>query len=135
MEERTSTPAVFPCGAPSGGGGGGSGSRSSGGGGESQGAQGFGGMLFPIAIFILVFYFMIIRPQNKRKKQQDALIGGITRGDQVITNSGIFGTVREVRDDSFMVEVADGVKIRILKHGVQTKRAPTSSPAAEEKKD
>jgi len=93
-------------------------------------------MLFPIAIFVLVFYFMIIRPNNKRKKQQDALIGGIARGDQIITNGGVFGTVREVRENSFMVEVADGVKIRILKHAIQTKLAPTATaPATEEKKD
>ena len=121
MADQT-TPAVNPCGGSPGGGGGG-------GGGGGNGAQdgGLGGMLFPIAIFVLIFYFMILRPQNKRKKQQDALIGGITRGDQVITVSGVFGVVREVRDDSFMVEVAEGVKIRILKSAVQTKR--TSTPA------
>ena len=110
------TPAVSPCGAPSGGGNGG---------GEGGAAQGLGGMLFPIAIFVLVFYFLILRPQNKRKKQQETLIGGITRGDQVITISGVFGTVREVRDDSFMIEVAEGVKIRVLKSAVQTKRTST----------
>jgi len=122
------TPAFNPCGGSSGGGGNGNG--------EAQGAQSggaLGGMLFPIAIFVLIFYFMIIRPQNKRKRQQDELIGGITRGDQVVTISGVFGTVRDVRDDSFMVEIADGVKVRILKSSVQTKRA--SASASEEKKD
>ena len=127
MADQT-TPAVNPCGGSSGGGGGG----------ESQGAQqGLGGMLFPIAIFILIFYFMILRPQNKRKKQQDEMLNGIARGDQVITAGGLFGTVREVRDDAFMIEIADGVRIRILKSAVSTKRQPAQAAitATEEKKD
>lgn len=126
-----STPAVSPCGAPGGGGG-------SGGNGGSEGGaqQGMGSMLFPIAIFILVFYFMIIRPQSKRKKQQESLLSGITRGDQIVTIGGIFGTVREVRDDAFTIEVAEGVRIRILKSAVQTKRNLTPTAASlEEKKD
>ena len=128
MADQPSTPAVSPCGAPSGGGGGG--------GGEAQGAQqGLGGMLFPIAVFVLIFYFFIIRPQNKRKKQQDELLNSISRGDQVITIGGIFGTVREVRDDGIMIEVAEGVRIRMLKSAVQTKRVPGTPAATEEKKD
>jgi preprotein translocase subunit YajC len=118
MADQTATPAVSPCGGGSGGGGGG------GGGGQEPG---LGGMLFPIAVFVVVFYFLILRPQNKRKKQQDDMISGITRGDQVITVSGVFGTVREVRDDTFMLEIADGVKIRVLKSAVQTKRPMVST--------
>jgi len=124
MAQQT-TPAVNPCGSSSRGGGGG----------EAQGGgtQGFGGMVFPILIFVLIFYFMIIRPQNKRKKEQDTMINAISRGDQIITYSGIFGTVREIREDSFMLEIAEGIKIRILKTSISTKRAP--GPAVEEKKD
>jgi preprotein translocase subunit YajC len=91
-------------------------------------------MLFPLAIFVLIFYFFIIRPQRKRQKQHDSLIGGISRGDQIVTVGGFFGTVREVRDDTFLVELAEGVKVRILKSAVQTKRV-TQPTAAEEKKD
>ena len=126
MGDQTTTPAVSPCGAPSGGGGGGGAE------GAAPQQSGLGGMLFPIAIFVLIFYFMILRPQNKRKKQQDELLNSITRGDSIVTISGVFGTVREVRDDSFMVEIAEGVKIRVLKSAIQTKRAPAAS---EEKKD
>ena len=117
LRTEQTTPAVNPCGG-------------GGGGGETQ--DGLMGMLLPIMIFILVFYFLIIRPQNKRKKQQDVLIGGITRGDQIITISGVFGVVREVRDDSFMIEIAEGVKIRVLKSAVSTKR--TSTPLGSEDK-
>lgn len=94
------------------------------------------GMLFPLAIFVLIFYFFIIRPQRKRQKQHDNLISSIGRGDQIVTIGGFFGTVREVRDDTFLVELAEGVKVRILKSAVQTKRVVSASaPAAEEKKD
>ena len=93
------------------------------------------GMLFPLAVFVLIFYFFIIRPQRKRQKQHDSLISSIGRGDQVVTIGGFFGTVREVRDDTFLVELAEGVKVRILKSAVQTKRVVAPAPAAEEKKD
>jgi preprotein translocase subunit YajC len=90
-------------------------------------------MLLPLGIFVLIFYFFIIRPQRKRQKQHDGLISGISRGDQVITIGGFLGTVREVRDDTFQIEIADGVKVRVLKSAIQTKRV--AQPAIEEKKD
>ena len=86
-----------------------------------------------MVVFVLVFYFFILRPQRKRQKQHDTLIGGISRGDQVVTIGGFFGTVREVRDDTFLIEIAEGVRVRILKSAIQTKRVTT--PASEEKKD
>lgn len=128
MADQATTTAVSPCGAPGGG--------TAGEGGAAGGAQGMMGMLFPLAIFVLIFYFFIIRPQRKRQKQHDNLISGIGRGDQIVTIGGFFGTVREVRDDTFLVELAEGVKVRILKSAVQTKRVvPASTPAAEEKKE
>ena len=129
MADQTTTPAVNPCGARGGGGGGGDAQVS----GAQQG--GLAGMLFPIAIFVLFLYFMMIRPQNKRKKQQETMLNSITRGDQIVTIGGFFGTVREVRDDSFMLEVSEGVKVRVLKSAVQTKRAPAQAAGVEEKKD
>ena len=114
-----STTAVNPCGgsAPSTGGGAG--------GAEGGAAQqgGLMGMLFPLAIFVLIFYFFIIRPQKKRDKQQKNMIDSIARGDQIITIGGFYGTVREVRDDSFQIEIAEGVRVTILKSAVQGKRA------------
>ncbi|MDR1742088.1 MAG: preprotein translocase subunit YajC [Synergistaceae bacterium] len=82
------------------------------------------GMLLPLAVFVLIFYFFIIRPQKKRQKQHDNLISGISRGDQVVTIGGFFGTVREVRDDTFLIEIAEGVRVRVLKSAVQTKKVP-----------
>ena len=112
------TTAVSPCG--------GSAPSSTGGTGGEAGAAQQGslmGMLFPLAIFVLIFYFFIIRPQRKRDKQQKNMIDSIARGDQIITIGGFYGTVREVRDDSFQIEIADGVRVTILKSAVQGKRA------------
>jgi preprotein translocase subunit YajC len=95
------------------------------------GAQGgLLGMLFPLVIFVLIFYFFIIRPQKKRQKQHDDLLAALTRGDQVITAGGFFGIIREVKDDSIILEIADGVKVRILKSSIVNKR---SSSAEQEK--
>ncbi len=117
-----STTAVNPCGGSAPSTGGGSGAE---GGAAQQG--GLMGMLFPLAIFVLIFYFFIIRPQKKRDKQQKNMIDSIARGDQIITIGGFYGTVREVRDDSFQVEIAEGVRVTILKSAVQGKRTPAAA--------
>ncbi len=121
------TTAVSPCGgsAPSSSTGGGTGAEA---GAAQQGS--IMGMLFPLAIFVLIFYFFIIRPQRKRDKQQKTMIDSIARGDQVITIGGFYGTVREVRDDSFQLEIAEGVRVTILKSAVQGKRAAAKTEAA-----
>ncbi len=90
------------------------------------------GMLFPLAIFVVIFYFFIIRPQKKRQRAQDELLSSLARGDQVVTIGGFFGTIREVRDDSLVVEIADGVKVRLLKSAVASKRAPAAPAPKEE---
>ncbi|MBQ7150932.1 MAG: preprotein translocase subunit YajC [Synergistaceae bacterium] len=88
-------------------------------------------MLFPLAIFVLIFYFFIIRPQKKRDKQHNNMIAGINRGDQIVTIGGFFGTVREVRDDnSFLIELTEGVRVKILKSAVQTKVTPSAASTA-----
>jgi preprotein translocase subunit YajC len=96
------------------------------------GAQGgLLGMLFPLVIFVLIFYFFIIRPQKKRQKQHDDLLAALTRGDQVITAGGFFGIIREVKDDSIILEIADGVKVRILKSSIVNKRLSVAEQGKE----
>ncbi|MBL3593206.1 MAG: preprotein translocase subunit YajC [Synergistaceae bacterium] len=80
-------------------------------------------MLLPIVLFGVIFYFLILRPQKKRQKQQQDMLNSITRGDQVVTAGGFYGTVREVKEDSFILEIADGVKVRILKGAISGKRS------------
>ena len=81
------------------------------------------GMLLPLVVFVVIFYFLLIRPQKKKQKQHEAMLASIHRGDDVVTAGGFFGTVRDVKDDSFILEIADGVKAKILKSSISYKRS------------
>jgi preprotein translocase subunit YajC len=76
--------------------------------------------LIPFASIAIIFYFLIIRPQQKRQKEQAALIASVKAGDSVVTTSGIHGLVASVRDNTILVKVADNVKIEFDKAAVAT---------------
>ena len=97
-------------------------------------AQG-GSALQALIIFVVIFYFFILRPQKKRQKTHDSLVNSLQRGDRVITAGGFFGIVREVKDDSVIIEIAEGLVARVLKSSISTKinpEAPKAAPKAEE---
>ncbi|MBQ3376868.1 MAG: preprotein translocase subunit YajC [Synergistaceae bacterium] len=132
MAESAGVQAVSPCGfgggaAPSGSGG----EAGAAAGAEGAGAGGFLASPFlPLIAIFLIFYFMIIRPQRKRQKEHDKMLSGINRGDQIVTIGGFLGTVRDVREDTFQIELAENVRVRILKSAVQSKRQVNNAPAA-----
>ena len=68
--------------------------------------------------FILIFYFLLIRPQSKRRKEHQALVGGLSKGDEIVTAGGIVGLITKVEDDFVKVELNQGVEIRIQKTAV-----------------
>lgn len=78
-------------------------------------------MLFPILIFVVIFYFLIYRPQKKKQQEHDTMTSSITRGDKVITIGGFYGRVADVREDSLILEISDGVKVRIAKSAISAK--------------
>jgi preprotein translocase subunit YajC len=83
--------------------------------GGAGGAAAFGQFL-PLILIFVIMYFMLIRPQQKKAKEHKALIEGLRRGDQVITQGGIIGKVTHVREDGELeVEIAAGVKVRVVK--------------------
>jgi len=90
------------------------------------------GMLLPLGVFVVIFYFLIIRPQKKRQRKQEEMIASIRRGDQVVTAGGFIGVVTEVKDDSFILEIAPGTKARILKASIQMKKHDSDVAAPEE---
>jgi preprotein translocase subunit YajC len=65
--------------------------------------------------FILIFYFLIWRPQSKRTKEHKNLVGSLSKGDEVLTNGGIAGKVTKVNEDFVVVEVSEGVELKIQK--------------------
>ena len=78
---------------------------------------GLGGLLFPI-LLIAVMYFLMIRPQMKRQKEHRAMLDKLANGDEVITNGGVAGVVREMGEHFITVEIADNVRIRVQKGAI-----------------
>jgi preprotein translocase subunit YajC len=68
--------------------------------------------------FILIFYFILIRPQQKRAKEHRNLVANLAKGDEIVTTGGLLGKVIEVGDDFLTVELADNVKVRMQKQAV-----------------
>jgi preprotein translocase subunit YajC len=84
--------------------------------------------LLPLVLIFVVFYFLLIRPQQKRAKNHRAMLGAIRRGDKVVTGGGIMGTVTKVvNDDEVAIEIAEGIKIRVQR-GLIASVQPKSSP-------
>jgi preprotein translocase subunit YajC len=68
--------------------------------------------------FVLIFYFLLWRPQSKRRKEHQSLMAGLTKGDEVVTAGGIVGQINKVEDDFIKVQVANNVELRIQKSAV-----------------
>ncbi|MEG3789998.1 preprotein translocase subunit YajC [Lysobacter sp. CCNWLW3] len=78
---------------------------------------GLGGLLMPV-ILIAIMYFLMIRPQMKRAKEHRAMLEKLSKGDEVLTNGGIAGTVSEIGENFITVEIADNVRIRVQKGAI-----------------
>ena len=83
-----------------------------------QGGMTLEGML-PLIALLAVFYFLILRPQQKRAKEHKALIEALQKGDEVVTIGGILGKVTKVGDDNVAVEIADNVIVQVQKPAIQ----------------
>jgi len=68
--------------------------------------------------FVLIFYFLLIRPQNKRRKEHQALVTNLSKGNEIVTAGGIVGLITKVEDDFVKVQVGDNVEMRIQKSAV-----------------
>ena len=71
-----------------------------------------------IGAFVAIFYFLVLRPQSKRAKEHKSLLGGLAKGDEVVTSGGIVGTVTKVEDQFVVCKVSDNVELRFQKHAV-----------------
>ncbi|MEU6022759.1 preprotein translocase subunit YajC [Micromonospora sp. NPDC048871] len=101
---------------------------------EGGGAGNFTPILM-IALLFGVMYFMMIRPQQKRRREAEAMQTGLSVGDEVVTIGGLYGTVSGVEDDSVLLEVAPGVQTRYARPAIArvvTKAERATEPAAEE---
>jgi preprotein translocase subunit YajC len=92
---------------------------------SGSGAPGGGGtqlvtMLVTFGLIIVVFYFLVIRPQNKKQKDAKKMLSSIRRGDRVVTIGGMHGSVESVKDDAVVLKVDDNVKIKFSKSAIST---------------
>ncbi len=104
---QTAAPSAAPSAAPAG---------------APQGASGFGGSWIMIAYLLLfaALYFFMIAPQRKKQKEHEKMLASLQTGDEIVTSGGIFGVITNVKDDRFVVRIADNTKIEVGKGFVQT---------------
>lgn len=74
------------------------------------------GMFIPLILIFVVFYFLMIRPQQKKQKEHREMLGALRRGDRIVTNGGLIGSITRIANDNELIlEVANGVKVRVLR--------------------
>lgn len=86
-----------------------------------------------LGLMVVIFYFMLIRPQQRREKERRAMIDSIKTGDRVLFSGGIVGMVANVKEKTFVIKVADGVKIEVLRTAVSRVLDKGDIPAEDER--
>jgi preprotein translocase subunit YajC len=71
-----------------------------------------------LVVFFAIFYFLLIRPQQKRMAEHKKMVDALSRGDEIVTQGGLLGRVEEVGDSFITMEIAQGVKIKVQKHAL-----------------
>jgi len=74
--------------------------------------------LLPFVILFVVFYFLLIRPQSKKAKQHKSMVEAVGKGDEVVTQGGLFGKITEVSDEYLQVKVADNVEVKVQRGAI-----------------
>ncbi|MDO5620117.1 MAG: preprotein translocase subunit YajC [Paracoccus sp. (in: a-proteobacteria)] len=101
----------------------------------AQAAGGAGGagalaQFIPLILIFVIMYFLMIRPQQKKLREHRAMVEAVTRGDQIVTSGGMLGKVTNVTDDQLEVEIAQGVKVRVVRSSISqvlNKTAPAKA--------
>ena len=91
-------------------------------------------LIVPTVLIIGIMYFLMIRPQQRRLKEHQAMIAAIRRGDTVVTSGGIIGKVTKADDNELQVEIADGVRIKLVRGTVSEVRTKGEAQAAPKSK-
>lgn len=102
-------------------------------GGAPQSGFGFSSLIM-IVMIIAIFYFFMIAPQQKKQKKINAFRDSLRNGDKVMTAGGIYGRIREVKDNTVILEIADGVRIKIDKNSIYQSMQDVAEAGADVKK-
>ena len=100
----------------------------------AQSATGTGGIsaFMPIIILFVIFYFILIRPQQKRAREHQSTLDALKAGDTVITNGGIYGTVIKIDGNVVTLQCSDKVRIKVIKKAISSKVDPSTMEGGEE---
>lgn len=94
--------------------------------------------ILPLVIMFAIFYFLLIRPQQKRNKQRNAMLAAVKKGDKVVTIGGMHGTIQELNDDTVVLRVAHNTNVtfdRAAINSVTASSEVTTPPAASTEKE
>ena len=94
-----------------------------------SGASAFFVQIFPLLLIFVIFYLLMIRPQQRRMRVHQQSVAAVKKGDEVITAGGIRGRVSKVTDDEVEVEIAQGVKVRVVKSTLSQVLTKAAKPA------
>lgn len=81
-------------------------------------AQGIVANLLPLAFIFVIFYFLLIRPQQKKQKEYQKMLSELKKNDEIVTNGGMHGTILNIKEDTITLKIDDNVKIEINKNAV-----------------
>ena len=102
----------------------------------STGAAGMGSSIIMLVAMLAIFYFMLIRPENKRKKEAEQMRASVKTGDKITTIGGIIGTVVNVKEDKIVIETsADQVRIEFAKWAISSTETAAEAAKAQAQKD
>ncbi len=90
-------------------------------GGAGEGGLGGLSAFLPFILIFGIFYFLVIMPQRKKDQEHKKMLESLKRGDKIITNGGIYGRITDIKENKFIIEIAKGVEIDILKSAVGNK--------------
>ena len=76
--------------------------------------------LIMFGLIFVIFYFMIVRPQQKRQKERQRMLDGLKKGDKILTAGGIHGTIMGIEEKTVLVQIADGIKVKVDRGSVST---------------
>lgn len=72
----------------------------------------------PIILLFVIFYFLLIRPQQTQQKKRKEMLGSLQKGDRVVSIGGIYGMIKEIKEDSVVLRIADNVNIKLARGGI-----------------
>ena len=88
----------------------------------AEGGGGGSSMLIMLVAIFAIFYFLMIRPESKRRKERQAMMDSLTRGDKVVTIGGLYGEIQDVHDDRLVIRIAEDLKVEVAKTAISGKR-------------